>query len=443
MCSQRRTQRSAGVACSRLNPDPVEGAIAKHLAVGDAVEGDAPRKAQVALPGIPGDRARQFEHDLIGNLLDRGSEIHVPLRQRFGRQAGGPSEELCELRVRHAQVGAVVEVILIEAKRTVILDVDEVRVDEIGVARPAIRRQPHHLVFARVHLEARVVGECRIQQSQGMGKVDFALDFELIAAADRQRRCCPFADAVEGQHRGGCERRGKERARRVTHVVLAEQQFRRPVLVWVEQPQLLFQQAFQEQFLVQPDRKRSAKRSKAPRRKSEVRLEQTLELQKRLVVERDVIRIPARDPALSQAIAKRIDRKARIVLLSSESLFLGRCNDLAVSQKAGRAIVVVGGDAEDMHTSEDRIEEWRQRGTLREYDQPTQKRHENEDGDQPILLADPEVLPQLTDECDHPRSELPFHLFVGTPGWRPLNPIGGRLRIGAKLERILAQHAKQ
>ncbi len=45
---QRGTDRAAGIARRRLNPDIVELAVAQHLAVGDAVQRDAAGEAQIA-----------------------------------------------------------------------------------------------------------------------------------------------------------------------------------------------------------------------------------------------------------------------------------------------------------------------------------------------------------------------------------------------------------
>ena len=81
----------------------------------------------------------------------------------------------------------VVEVRLVKPKGSILLDVDQMRVDEPGVAWLSVWRQPHELVFSRVHLESGVVGERGVQQSDGMREMDLALHLQLIAIADRQR----------------------------------------------------------------------------------------------------------------------------------------------------------------------------------------------------------------------------------------------------------------
>ena len=173
--------------------------------------------------------SRELQHDLLGHRLDRRGEIHLALRERSLRLARRSAEQRVEARVGHREAGAVVEVVEVEPEGAVVLDVDQVLLDEIGVPRLAVRREPHHLVLARVHLEAGVVGERRIEQAERVGKVDLADDLEAVAAAERQRRGRPFADAVHRQHGRALERRREERARRVAQVMLGEQELRLPV----------------------------------------------------------------------------------------------------------------------------------------------------------------------------------------------------------------------
>ena len=49
---KRRTERAAGIAGGRLNPDVFETPVAQHLAVGDAIERHAAGETQIALAGF-------------------------------------------------------------------------------------------------------------------------------------------------------------------------------------------------------------------------------------------------------------------------------------------------------------------------------------------------------------------------------------------------------
>ena len=77
---ERRADRAAGIAGRRLDPDASNSFLAQHLAVGDAVQRDAAGEAEVLGARFPSARAaRQPQHDLFGDGLHRGREIHVAL----------------------------------------------------------------------------------------------------------------------------------------------------------------------------------------------------------------------------------------------------------------------------------------------------------------------------------------------------------------------------
>jgi hypothetical protein len=82
---ERRAERPAGVARRGLHPKIVETAVAQHLAVGDAIEGDAAGEAEIAHAGLGLERAGQPQDRLFGDALDRRRQIHMhPLEPIFG-----------------------------------------------------------------------------------------------------------------------------------------------------------------------------------------------------------------------------------------------------------------------------------------------------------------------------------------------------------------------
>ena len=221
---QGRAQGTASVARSRLDPDPLERALAQQPPVGDAVERHSARQAQVRHVVFRVQPAREAQDDLFGDRLDRSRDVHFALGQLGFRAAGRAAEQVGELGVGHRQTDAVVEIRDIQPERSVVLEVDQVVEDEVAVDRLAVGRQAHQLVLARVDLEARVIGEGRIEQAERVGKMDL-LDGRQgrpLANADRRRR--PFADPVHGQDHGLVERRGIKRAGSVGLMMLGEQQ---------------------------------------------------------------------------------------------------------------------------------------------------------------------------------------------------------------------------
>src|SRR5439155_18714807 len=85
------------------------------------------------------------------------------------------------------------------------------------------------------------------------------------------------------------------------------------------------------------------------RRGGEVRGEDALELEERLVVERDTVEIADRDAAEPQAGAHRVAREVRVVAAAGEPLLLRGGRDLPLLQQARRGVVVVRRDPEDVH----------------------------------------------------------------------------------------------
>src|SRR5256885_14157653 len=165
---------------------------------------------------------------------------------------------------------------------------------------------------------------------------------EVVAAADAVGGGRPFADAVDGEDRRLLERRREEGARGMGLVVLR-----------VEQLAVVAERAsdfpVQEQFSLHPQRAGHPKLCEPARCDAELRLEYPLELEKGLVVKPDEGEVGGRDPARGlEAIPGGLERKRRVPLLASEALLLRGCDDFAVPQEAGGAVVVEGGDAKDV-----------------------------------------------------------------------------------------------
>jgi len=72
-----------------------------------------------------------------------------------------------------------------------------------------------------------------------------------------------------------------------------------------------------------------------------IRLEETVELDQRLLVEADDVEILGRDAAFAEAVGDRPRREARIVLLAREALLLSGSNNPAVLDETGSRIVVI------------------------------------------------------------------------------------------------------
>jgi hypothetical protein len=92
-------------------------------------------------------------------------------------------------------------------------------------------------------------------------------------------------------------------------MMLGKEQLRLPISGWIDLLQLLQKRVSLEQLVLHPQRERMAKGREPPRREGKVSLEQPLELQKRLVVEGDMIELCRFDAGDLQTGLDRVVRK--------------------------------------------------------------------------------------------------------------------------------------
>ena len=106
--------------------------------------------------------------------------------------------------------------------------------------------------------------------------------------------------------------------------------------------QLVLQQPLLKELLFEPERQRHAKGGEPSGRECQIGLDQPLELQKRLVVERDIVDIARLQPRELQAEFDRMRGETGIMLDAREALFLCRCDDFSVFDQGRSGIMVVG-----------------------------------------------------------------------------------------------------
>ena len=283
---QGSPQSAAGIAGGGLNPDVLERPFTQQPAVGDAVERHATRHHEVLHPGLAVQLAPYAQHDLLGHFLDAGRQVHVPLLQPGVRLARRSAEELVESLIGHRQTLAVVEVVHVQPKTAVRLEVDEVLVDGVLVDRLAVRSQTHQLVLAAVDPEAAVVRESRVEQTQRVRELQVVSQSKRVARPGPVGSCAPLADAVQGEDGGVFEGAGKECAGGVALMVVHKDQ--RGLDGVGEPPADL---AAHEQLLLEPQGHGLGEAPEAARSVAAVCLQQAFELGERLVVKRHVVKL--------------------------------------------------------------------------------------------------------------------------------------------------------
>src|SRR5262249_35337228 len=100
---------------------------------------------------------------------------------------------------------------------------------------------------------------------------------------------------------------------------------------------------------------RVTERGEPSRGEGQIRLEQSLEFQERLVIEGYVVDLVRSDACLLKAGHHGLARESRVVLLSREPFLLGRRDDATVHSHGGRGVGVVGGDAENFYGKKKRV----------------------------------------------------------------------------------------
>ena len=101
----------------------------------------------------------------------------------------------------------------------------------------------------------------------------------------------------------------------------------------------------QVQLRFQPHRHGGEKRPDSGRRIGQIRLDQAVELQQRLVIKCHVIQPVCAQLPLLQAEFDRALWKMRIMLDAGESLLLGRGNNPAIDHQRRRTVVIVSRNA--------------------------------------------------------------------------------------------------
>ena len=341
---QRGAERPTGVAGRRLDPDVVVRAFPQQPAVGDAVQRHAAGQHQMLHPGLLVHVAAHAEHDLFGDRLDAGRQIHVSLldvRLGIPRRA---AEQPVEAMVRHGQALAVVEIVHVQPEAAVGLQIDQMLADRLGVDGRAVGGQAHELVLAAVDLEPAVVGEGRVEEPQRVRELQVLPQVERVAPPDAPGRRRPLTDAVQGEHGRFVEGAREEGAGRVALVVIHEQERRARLL-----RQTAPDHAAHHQLFAEPDGHRHDEAADAARRERQLGLEQALEFQHRLVVEGDEVELLGAEPRLVQTVRDGVARKPRVVFFPREPLFLRGRDDIAIDDDRGGAVVIKGGNSQNIH----------------------------------------------------------------------------------------------
>ena len=176
----------------------------QDAAVGGDVERAAAREHEAVdmrrLRLAPGEQVplRRLER-----RLDRGREIEMALG-RLGVGRARRADDLREARVEiPRQRPVIVAERRVEPVAAVVLEAEQALEDRVAEDRPAVGRQPHHLVLALEHAEAEPAGEEAVEMPQRVRPAD-ALEIGAPAVLhQREHGRVRLAAAVIGERQAG------------------------------------------------------------------------------------------------------------------------------------------------------------------------------------------------------------------------------------------------
>src|SRR5262249_19328487 len=132
------------------------------------------------------------------------------------------------------------------------------------------------------------------------------------------------------------KRRWKKRRRRMRFVVFRKKNF-------ATATEFASDQFFNPNAFPDPKRYRHQKASQTDWRIREISVQNPVEFQERLFVERHIVELIDVDAAFAEAISHGLLRKTRVVLFSCESFLLGCRDDFSFAHQACRTVVIKRG----------------------------------------------------------------------------------------------------
>ena len=212
---------------------------------------------------------------------------------------------------------------------------------EVGEARLAIGRQPHHLVLVAIVREADELRHRLVEHAQRMREVDAAVDRQPAALTQPPGGRGKVAETVDRYGDGLVVGRDQEGRGKMAEMMLDTMDGAGKRLVGQALAQVardvgaLAALAQAGQHVARADARRQHIGELAPAIGAVV------------AVHRDMLDVGQADAGLVQAIADRLAREAAPVLDAPEAFFLDGGDQRAVLDQAGRGVGVVGVQSED------------------------------------------------------------------------------------------------
>ena len=232
------------------------------------------------------------------------------------------------------------EVAQIEFEPAVVLELQHL-VQRRAVGRLAIGRQSHDLVFVAVMLEAKILGQGFVEDSQRMREMHAPVDGDGSAVAHAPGGAGKIAEAIDRHHRSALEWRYQEGRSEMRLVVLdvvdapLERGLREGLVEKLRNVAPLA--AVVQPLAQQPNAGSPPQHVAQLARKIGVGI----------AIERDVIDVGQGQPGFREAISDRLLREPGPMLGPPEALLFGRRYQAAVDHDAGGGIGMEGVEPEN------------------------------------------------------------------------------------------------
>src|SRR5690554_5002024 len=104
--------------------------------------------------------SRHPEDNLLSDPLNGSGQVLMPLGQRLVLLSGRASKQFGKPVGSHSETDLIVEIVHIQRKSPIRIEVDQFLQDEVSKDGTSIRCKTHDFVLVRINSEAEIIGEC-------------------------------------------------------------------------------------------------------------------------------------------------------------------------------------------------------------------------------------------------------------------------------------------
>ena len=310
---ERCTEGSACITRRRVNLKGVEGAVLQKDPVGDTVQGNATREAEVGYRHEVVEVVRQSEECALCEYLQAGCDVRPPSPIR-GVEVEGlsrtscPSEQLFEGRTERA-IGAVLvgDERSVDGKGPIGLELEK-RLELGHKPRFAICGEAHHLVLAVVDAEPKKGSDGAVHHADAVREVHFCKRCKGAAMASVEGGGRPFPHAIRDKHCGVVQPRRVEGRCGMGQVMLTKEQ------LLAGDAECTAEAGAHPELVGQPGELRLAERCKAAWEVLELCHEDSLVLSQWTLVPDHMVEVSHRQPGGLKAEGRRLMGEGGVML---------------------------------------------------------------------------------------------------------------------------------